>query len=68
MAVIGKCEFDYYGMWIYAKVNPYYLNTKIYSKNETSTPSPSGFAGNLHTCATLRVVFPAKVLPYSFFP
>ena len=25
-----------------------------------------GFTGNLHTCATLRVVFPAKVLPYLF--
>lgn len=24
------------------------------------------FTGNLHTCATLRVVFPAKVLPYLF--
>ena len=46
----------------------YYLNTKVYSKNETSTPSPAGFAENLHTSATLRVVFPAKVLSYSLFP
>ena len=34
--------------------------------NRTETPSPTGFTGNLHTCATLRVVFPAKVLPYLF--
>jgi len=27
-----------------------------------------GFAQNLHTCAKLRVVFPAKVLLYLFFP
>ena len=46
----------------------YYLNTKVYSKTETSTPSPAGFTVNLHTSATLRVVFSAKVLPYSFFP
>lgn len=48
--------------------NPCYLNTKIYSKNETSTPSPMGFTENLHTSAMLRVVFSAKVLSYSFFP
>jgi len=30
-------------------------------------PSPAGFAENLHSYATLRVVFSAKALPYSFF-
>jgi hypothetical protein len=41
--------------------------TKVYSNNKTSTPSPAGFIENLHTSAALRVVFPAKVLPYLFF-
>jgi len=47
---------------------PISLNAKLYSKHETTTPSPAGFTENLHTCATLRVVFSVKVLAYSFFP
>jgi len=47
---------------------PLYLNTKVYYKIETSTPIPTGFTENLHTSATLWVVFSAKVLSYSHFP
>ena len=49
-----------------AKVILYSFEIQKYTGNRTETPSPTGFTGNLHTCATLRVVFPAKVLPYLF--
>ena len=48
-----------------AKVILYSFEIQKYTQG-TETPSPTGFTGNLHTCATLRVVFPAKVLPYLF--
>lgn len=50
-----------------AKVILYSFEIQKYTQGiERKTPSPTGFTGNLHTCATLRVVFPAKVLPYLF--
>ena len=43
-----------------------YLHTKVYSKNETSMPSPTGLEEFLPFCFTKRVNSP-KALPYSFF-
>lgn len=44
----------------------YYLNTKIYSKNEISMPSPAGLDEFLPFCFTKRVNSPKHCLIRSF--
>ena len=49
-----------------AKVILYSFEIQKYTQGIERKHQALGFTGNLHTCATLRVVFPAKVLPYLF--